>query len=143
MVLQRLGLGERLEAQYFMARGKAEVKNSKYEQYMRVRHHLCGPCESLFYVASLLGESRVGLGPLGWNLLGPLRALMAPEQRSKGAQTFLMQAESRISVDQAKISHIGARSLRTHLYGSIFGTGAKKNIFFEPCRRDRCAVDST
>ena len=57
MVLQQLGSGERLEAQYFMARGKAEVKHSKYEQYMRVRHHLCGPCESLFYVDAVLGRA--------------------------------------------------------------------------------------
>jgi hypothetical protein len=37
-----------------MARGKAEVKKSKYERYMRVRHHFCGPCEFLFKVDAVL-----------------------------------------------------------------------------------------
>ena len=45
-----------------MARGKAEVKNTKYEQYMRIRHHLCGPCEILFNVDAVLEESRVAIG---------------------------------------------------------------------------------
>ena len=106
MVLQRLGLGERLEAQYSMARGKAEMNNTCVYATIfaaRVNSYLMWtPC-----------YARAAIGPLGWNLLGPLRALMAPEQRSKGAQTFLMQANSRISVDQAKISHIDAQSSLT------------------------------